>query len=200
MDKSCHSNSAEISRLSNNVQRLDETIDNDVRTASVEEFLNLGLSYQVHGQNQEPVESYERAIQIAIETGDNGSKAKAYQHLRIIYTAISEYKNANEYYQDTINIIRNLEDEEMKLGGLYLILASVCCKDCDYGKAIECYQKALTISEAEPTDHLLREKALTGLAIALFNLGHNKEAMESIYAAQEDFKMEAKTGNHYYNK
>ena len=39
-----------------------------------------------------------------------------------------------------------------RLGLLYLTLASDHSEDHDYDKSIEWYQKALEISEAEPTD------------------------------------------------
>ena len=52
-----------------------------------------------------------------------------------------------------------------KLGKLYLNLGLEQFKQCDYDKAKEWYQKALKISETEPTDYLLHEKTLTGLGI-----------------------------------
>ena len=92
--KNCNSNNFEVSSVSTKAQLHHETIDNDDRIASVEQLITLGHSYQVDGRNKEATESYEKAVQIALETDDNDVKTKAYQHLGTVYTATSEYKNA----------------------------------------------------------------------------------------------------------
>ena len=148
------------------------------------------------------VKSYLKIQNLSHDLGDKKEVANACLSLGDIFKKLEKYDKAIESYQEAISISKDLNDEEMqllaskKLGRLYLHLASVYCKVCDYDKAIELYRKTLEISEAEPTDYLLREKTLTGLGIALFNLGHNEEAIESIHAAQEASKKEPNIGNH----
>ena len=122
-----------------------------------------------------------------------------------IFQELKKYEKAIESYQDTLNISKNFEDEKMqlvvirRLGLLYLTLASDYPEDHDYDKSIEWYQKALEISEAEPTDQVLREKALTGLGLTVLNLGEKAKAIESIRAAQEASIKEEDAGQNQVN-
>ena len=70
-------------------------------------------------------------------------------------------------------------------------------KDCDYKMAIEWYEKALYIVRTEVNDDILKEKALTGLGIAWFNLGYTKKAIEEIQEAQKLAKDSSDTGNYF---
>lgn len=103
-----------------------------------------------------------------------------------IFQEMEQYENAIKFYQSAINIGKKLQDEEMqivasqKLGRSYLTLGSVSSKDGDYDKATECYQKALNISGAEPSNDQLREQALIGLGEAWVNLRSNEEVVHSI--------------------
>ena len=83
-----------------------------------------------------------------------------------------------------------------RLGKLYLTLASYHSKDCDYDKAIKWYQKALEISKTEHSHHVLYEKALTGLGIAMFHTGDNEKAIESIQKAQSFSGKEIEIGKY----
>ena len=82
-----------------------------------------------------------------------------------------------------------------RLGKLYLTLASYHSKDCDYDKAIKWYQKALEISKTEHSHHVLYEKALTGLGIAMFHTG-DKKAIKSIQKAQMFSEKEIEIGKY----
>ena len=139
------------------------------------------------------IKSYREGQNIAHDLGQEKDEMNAFLKLGDIFQELKKYKNAIESYQNTRNISKNLEDEEMqrvvirRLGLLYLTLASDYSL---YKKSIEWYQKAVEISEAEPTDQVLREKALTGLGLTCLNLGDNATVTESIRAAKEARKKE----------
>ena len=130
-----------------------------------------------------------------IETNNNRI-ASADQFLKLgqSYQVDGRNEEAIKFYKKALET----DDGDIKakacqhLVCLYLTLASVCSKDCDYDKAIKWYQKALEISETEPTHHILYEKALTGLGIAMFYVGDTETAIESIKKAQKKIE----TGNY----
>ena len=181
-----------------------QTVSEQVNDKSLQKegHANLGFVYYKSSMFEAAVKSYLTVQNIARHLGDRKEVANASLTLGDIFQELKKYDNAIESYQDTISISKDLKDEEMlllasqKLGRLYLTLASVYSKDFDYDKAVELYRKTLEISEADPNDCLLHEKARTGLGTALLNLGHNEEAIELINAAQEASKKETNTGNH----
>ena len=184
--------------------------------------LMLGDTFQELKQHEEAIESYQETLNISEELEDKEMQIVAIQRLGTLYLVCCkdcDYENAIEWYEKAFNILgsqpndhllhvkaltglgdEELEDKEMqavaiqRLGTLYLTLASVCCKDGDYEKAITWYENALNISGKEPNDHrLLHEKALTGLGTILFRLGDTEKAMESIQKAQK-FVKDTRTG------
>jgi pentatricopeptide repeat protein len=101
---------------------------------------------------------------------------------------------------------KEFKDKEMeavaiqRLGTLYVTLASVCCKNCDYEKAIEWYENALDVLRTQPNNRFLYVKALTGLGTTWFSLGNTEKATEAIQEAQTLAKRESDTGYYYeYN-
>ncbi len=122
------------------------------------------------------------------------------------FLQLKKYEEAIEFCQKAINISKELESPAIKtraiegLGTSYLTFASVCCKDCDYEKAIEWYEKikALNFAGTEFSEslELLQEKTLTGLGLAWFNLGDIEKAIESIQEASKFVKKETDAGNY----
>ena len=160
------------------------------RSLRKEAHANLGYVYYKSSMFEAAIKSYREGQNITHDLGQEKDEMNAFLKLGDIFQELKKYKNAIESYQNTRNISKNLEDEEMqrvvirRLGLLYLTLASDYSQDHDYKKSIEWYQKAVEISEAEPTDQVLREKALTGLGLTCLNLGHNATVIESIRAAR----------------
>ncbi|CAB4028510.1 tetratricopeptide repeat [Paramuricea clavata] len=179
--------------------------------------LMLGDTFQELKQHEEAIESYQETLNICEELEDKEMQIVAIQRLGTLYLVCCkdcDYENAVEWYEKGIKILGSqpndhllhvkaltgLGDEELddkvmqavaiqRLGTLYLTLASICCKDGDYEKAITWYENALNISGKEINDNrLLHEKALTGLGTTWFRLGDTGKAMESIQKAQKFVK------------
>jgi tetratricopeptide (TPR) repeat protein len=155
-----------------------------------EAYTNLGYVYYQSCMFDAAVESYLKVQEISHDLGDRKEEANACLMLGDTFQELKRHKKATESYQTTLDISGELEDKEMQvvaiqsLATLFLTLASICSKDFDCDRAIEWYKKALDILGTEPSDHLLHEKALTGLGVAWFNLGDTEKAMESIHEAQ----------------
>ena len=132
------------------------------------------------------VESYREVQNLANELKQEKEEAGACLTLGDIFQKLKQHEKAIESYQYTIRISKNLKDKELqlvatqRLARLCLALASVYFRDCDYDKAIEWYQKALEFTGTDPANHLLHEKALTGLGIAMFYIGDTQTAIESM--------------------
>ena len=115
------------------------------------------------------VKSYREVQSIAHDLGLEKEEADACLKLGGIFHELKLYEKAIISYQDSLNLTKNVEDKEMQLvatqtkGRMYLTLASVYSKDCDYEKAIECYEKVLNISGKEPIDDHLLKEAQNGL-------------------------------------
>jgi tetratricopeptide (TPR) repeat protein len=166
-----------------------------------EVYRNLGAVYYKNCKFDAAVKSYLKVKDISHDLGERKEKVNACLMLGDILQELKQHEEAIESYQETINICEKLEDKEMqvvaiqRLGTLYLTLASACCKDGGYEKAITWYENALNIFGKEPNDHrLLYEKALTGLRATWFSLGDTEtKAMESIQKAQK-FARDTNTG------
>jgi tetratricopeptide (TPR) repeat protein len=184
--------------------------------------LMLGATFQELRQHKKAIDSYQQSLKISEELEDKEMQVVAIQRLGTLYLVCCEdydYKEAIEWYEKALDTLetqpsdqllhvkaltglgdKELGDKEQvvaieKLGTLYLTLASICCIDYDYKKAIEWYEKALEIPGTESNYHLFREKVLTGLGAAWFNLGDSEKANEYILEAQNVAAKEADIGN-----
>ena len=101
-----------------------------------------------------------------------------------LYWNTGNLEKAKNYYQKASENAEDIGDKGCEATS-YLGLASVASKEFNYEIAQTWYKKALDISETEPTDTILKEKALVGLGIACFNLGHIQEAIEYIRKARK---------------
>jgi tetratricopeptide (TPR) repeat protein len=166
-----------------------------------EVYTNLGAVYYKNCKFDAAVKSYLKVKDISHDLGKTKEEVNACLMLGDIFQELKQHDKAIESYQETLNMCEKLEDKEMqvvaiqRLGTLYLTLASACCKDGGYEKAITWYENALNIFGKEPNNHrLLYEKALTGLRATWFSLGDTEtKAMESIQKAQK-FAQDTNTG------
>ena len=173
-----------------------------------EAYTNLGAVYYKSCMFDAAVKSYLKVKEISHDLGEREEEANACLMVGDIFQEWKQHEEAIESYQETLNICEELEDKEMQIVAIQRLrtshsMASICYKDCDYDKAIELRKKAIEWNEKtldilgkEPSDHLLHEKALTGLGIDWFNLGDTEKAMESIHDAQNVAKS-TDTGSYY---
>ena len=173
-----------------------------------EAYTNLGAVHYRSCKFDAAVKSHLEVKDISHDLGERKEEANACLMLGDTFQELKQYEEAIESYRTTLNISEELEDKEMqkvamrRLATSYL-MESICYKDCDYDKAIELRKKAIEWNEktldilgTEPSDHLLHEKAFTGLGIDWFNLGDTEKAMESIHEAQNVAK-NTDTGSYY---
>ena len=152
----------------------------------------------IEDKHQEGIKFYEKAIVIAKQYGELNQEYRSIQAIGNILTIAGGYEEAKQYYKKAAKTAMKLA-----IGNKYceassrLSLASVCIKDCDYEMAKNEYEKVLDILNAQPNHDLLREKALTGLGVAFFNLGDTEMAVENIEKAKTFAKEETKTGKYY---
>jgi tetratricopeptide (TPR) repeat protein len=173
-----------------------------------EAYTNLVAIHYESCKFDAAVKSYLKVKEISHDLGERKEEANACLMLGDTFQELKQHEEAIKSYRTTLHISEELEDNEMqkvamrRLATTYL-MASICYKDCDYDKAIELRKKAIEWNEktldilgTEPSDHLLHEKAFTGLGIDWFNLGDTEKAMESIHEAQNVAK-NTDTGSYY---
>jgi tetratricopeptide (TPR) repeat protein len=149
----------------------------------------------IAGRHQEAITFYEKAKEIAKQVGEKYQEYRTSQAIGNILCNNGNYEKAKEYYQEALTIAVELGDRHCE-GTSCLNLATVYGKDCDYEMAIEWYEKALHIVRTEFNDDILKEKALTGLRIARFNLGEPKKTVEENQEAQKVAK-DSETGIYF---
>ena len=135
----------------------------------------------------------EKAKTIAQKVGDKNQEYRTNAAIGNILCNNGNNEKANECHKETLKIAKDVSDKHCE-GKSYLHLASVCIKECDYKTAKEWYEKALVIFETEVNDDILKKRTLTGLAIALFNLGNSQKATECIGKAQKNSIAAPSTG------
>ncbi|CAB4039956.1 tetratricopeptide repeat [Paramuricea clavata] len=144
--------------------------------------------------DQEAITFYEKTKTIAKQVGKKYEEYRSNQAIGNILSNTGDYLKAKEYYEQAMDIALELSDKHCEATSC-LNLASVCSKDYDYDMAMKWYEKVLDILGAEPNDHLLYEKALTGLGVTLVNLGDTKKAIKLIQEAQTFAKNKNDTGH-----
>jgi tetratricopeptide (TPR) repeat protein len=197
--------------------------DND-KSLQREVHIKLGHVYYESGKFDTALKSYLRAQEISLDLGtrkdkgnpyltlvqeispDLGKKkdeANIYFMLGNTFQQLKEEEKAIESYQRAIDISKELKDEEMqviaeqRLGTSCLNLALVCSENGEHEASVKWYKKALDIFGTELNDHVLRRKALTGLAVAWFNLGYTEKAIKSIQEAKNISEKEYNTGIYF---
>jgi tetratricopeptide (TPR) repeat protein len=176
------------------------SINKEMKEKALEGIINEWCGYCclfIAGQRQEAITFYENAKEIAKQVGDKYQEYRTNQAIGNILCNIGNYKKSKEYYQEALTVAVELGDRRCE-GTSCLNLATVCGRDCDYEMATEWYEKVLYLVRTEVNDDILKEKALTGLGIAWFNLGDTKKAIEEIQKAQKLAKdSDTCTGNYF---
>ena len=137
----------------------------------------------IDNKHEEAIEFYTKSKGIANQIGEKCQGYRSNQAIGNILSNNGKYEQAREYYEEGLTIALELEDR-LGEGQSCLNLASIYCKDKEYETAIEWYEQALDIFETGVNGDVLKEKALTGSAVAWFNLGNTQKAIESIRKAR----------------
>ena len=137
----------------------------------------------IDNKHEEAIEFYTKSKGIANQIGEKCQGYRSNQAIGNILSNNGKHEQAREYYEEGLTIAVELEDR-LGEGQSCLNLASIYCKDKEYETAIEWYEQALDIFETGVNGDVLKEKALSGLAVAWFNLGNTQKAIESIRKAR----------------
>ena len=143
-------------------------------------------SHFVAGQHEEAIKFYEKAKEIAKQDGEKYQEYRTNQAIGNIFCSTGNFEKAKNYHQEALENAMELPDKHYE-GTSYLDLASVSSKEFDYEMAEKWYEKALKAFGTKDNDRILKEKALTGLGIAWFNLGKTQKATEKIREARKLF-------------
>lgn len=121
-----------------------------------------GLGYELSGLLDEALEIYQYAIDLAIETGDDLSRAKYYNIIGVAHYFEGNFIESTDYYTRAYALsdsIGYVEGESHALNNLGVIFR----KQRRYDKALEIYYKSLLLK--------LDEKDTSGLIISHYNIG-----------------------------
>ena len=168
-------------------------LEKALEEANINEWCGYCCAF-IDSKHEDAKSFYENAMEIAKKVGDKYQEYRANQAIESIFYNRRDYNKAKEYQQEALKIAVQLQDKYLE-GLSYLHLASACSKDCNYEMAVKCYKNTVEIFSVELKNEVLKEKALTGLSNALFNLGNTKEATQSIKMAEQIFKERTHKGN-----
>ena len=105
----------------------------------------MGHFYQINGRNEEAIESHEKAVQIALETGNDWIKANAYLLLGNLYTATFDYKNAIECYQKVRKTPQGSKAHDLEVEA-YQWSGYMSNQAGQYQESIDYYKQALGLA------------------------------------------------------
>ncbi|WP_293069719.1 CHAT domain-containing tetratricopeptide repeat protein [Moorena sp. SIO4A5] len=146
------------------------------RKTEADRLFEQGLEQAKVSQFQKALESWQKALTIYREIGDQQGEANSLENLGIVYDNLGDYRKAIENYQQSLVIKREIGDRKgvanslNNLGVAYYNLGN-------YPKAIEYYQQTLTIAR-EIGNRSGQASSLGNLGNAYLSLGDYPKAIE----------------------
>ncbi len=147
------------------------------------------------GNSIKAAEHHEKALQLAMETGDRGTIAKALLGLGIHHWELGNYERALELTRDALGFLDGVEDYWGIRDKVYSVL-SVCHDDLgNSGEALECALNAIEIA-LRLTDRKHLPEILNNLACLYMAAGELSRAIDtleearSIAEAEKEFRQE----------
>jgi tetratricopeptide (TPR) repeat protein len=115
---------------------------------------NIGLVYHYLGRHAEEAGYYQRAIEIAVEEGDQGSLCNFHTNLGIVYTEQNNYAQAQPHFVQALQAARRIHSSSLESRALSG-LATLYRQSGDTKAALDHFQQAMRL--AQETDDLMRE-------------------------------------------
>ena len=158
-------------RYRGNFYRFKEPKGGDISSAF--EILPINISFKTKKDLTRRIRINEHLLRIA---KDKKQKVDLLLEIGIIYRIISKYEKALEYFNECLEITKEIGD---RAGGskCYADLGNVYADLGDFKKAIEFHEKSLKIFK-EIGDRARESKCYTNLGAAYRNLGDFKKAIE----------------------
>ncbi len=163
----------ELPILRNKVQVLAQTKED--RKAEAEALNAQGGQQFYRSQYREALESWEQALSIYQEIGDQQGEAKAYGNLSAAYLSLGDYEKAIFYLEKQLTIANQINDSQGQ-GDAYGNLGIVYRRRGDYEKAIYYLEKQLAIA-TQSNDKQKVANIYGNLGLVYYNLGNYEKAI-----------------------
>lgn len=146
------------------------------REAEADRLLEQGIQQFQVSQFREAFRSWQQALQIYREIGDQQGEGNALGNLGVAYQTLGQYQRAIDYYVQVLTIMREIGDrrgEGNALGNLGLVYSDFG----QYQQAIDYYEQHLTIAR-EIGDRQGEGNTLGNLGIAYRRLGQYQKVID----------------------
>ncbi|SAL07174.1 photosystem I assembly protein Ycf3 [Caballeronia calidae] len=149
---------------------------------------NMAVSYRELGAVDEARRCYERSLEIRRHAGDFGGLAATLHNLAVLHADRSDYDRARLLLEEARELRREMGDNQ-GLGRTVLRMGMLHEAQGDNSSAIECYEHALKLAEAEAGVQSRADEAtaLLNLADAWSNQGEIELSLALIDKAEKLF-------------
>jgi tetratricopeptide (TPR) repeat protein len=134
----------------------------------------LGQWHEDAGDYLGAAKQYRRARDLDQESEDAVGQARAQRKLARIHRLRGDKDRAQDALEDAERLLTGLDDD-LEWAALYMEEGHLCIADTDYDKAIERFNKALAVAEADGEERAIAV-AKRGLAMAVWRDGRPEQA------------------------
>jgi CHAT domain-containing protein/Tfp pilus assembly protein PilF len=142
------------------------------------QLYELGKAQFSKGQQQEALETFQKALVIFREVDDKKFQGLTLYKMGQVYENLSQYNMALKSYKQALPLVKELE------GVVLGTMATVYADQGDYPKALNLYQQALAIAQ-RLNDKVGEMKRLYNLGTVYGELGNYSKSMELFQQALE---------------
>lgn len=145
-------------------------------------YSNIGSIYFSHGDYNQALEYYEKALKIWLDifSGNHHEVATNYNNVGYAYQSQGEYTKALEFYEKALKIWLGISGgNHLAVATIYNNIGSINSSQRNYTQALECYEKALSIQL-----HILGENhpniatIYNNIGFVYDSQGYNAKALE----------------------
>jgi len=162
---------------------------------------SMGLIYWSQGNYPQAIDYDIKALKIEEENGNKNGIASNLNNLGLVYWDIGDYAKALDYYKRALVIDKENKDNDgiaadyCNMGNIYFdqagtILQASNKNDSLYKKALDCYQKSLSIAKITG-DKQWQAYNLGNIGSAFIHLGDDTKALDYY---QQSMKMDEEMG------
>jgi signal transduction histidine kinase/Tfp pilus assembly protein PilF len=123
-------------------------------------YMNVGEAYMKLGDRMKAIENFTEASRIQSETGDKKGMALSFSNMGDVYKALNNYKKASDVYKHSIDLARQIKNDEVLLNPL-IGAADLYIKSRSYGEAQQTIEEARAIASLIGSKSWLERAYLT---------------------------------------
>lgn len=160
--------------------------EHDLKKLEIYCLEKLSYSSWSVNQLQEMLKYALKVDELVLELGDADSHPNRYQNIGFAYMSLRDFDNALAYLYKSEEILQRTQ-QWVNLVFNYNKIATIYNLQSEYGRAMEFYQKALSICD----EHDLpspRNRILGSLGILYRNMGQNDSALKYLLLSREGFR------------